>query len=421
MELVGFIIAIFAAVAAGVWLCGRPAALGFGTDGKKEPTARPTPATKAPAPTRRKKKRRPAAHARGQKRAGGAGPRAARARGGRTREDKKQNPCVEYTLGGHSKNVLQACWSPDGSLVASVGSEGALRVFATDGATHPYFHHADKFAQPVTVTFAPDSSELVVALRSGRLRFYRIARGPRKDDSGVAFPSGTVLESREISTPHSGAIHSVVVAPSGQRFVTCAGGDDTAVHFLETTGRAFKTVSLKQMGNLMMGGSTNGLISFGAKYGDPKVFSLVAKGGPKQVMTLRGHRKGVACVSFGRRGDTCATASLDGTLRLFRTGVKLDIGEDAKLLYEAKTGFASCSLVAVCPGKDADLIAVSSAGELRFFVGSTGSMFYKCSNPHGGALVSLSFSPDGKLMLSAGGINTKIWSVSKILEQRTGA
>jgi len=147
----------------------------------------------------------------------------------------------------------------------------------------------------------------------------------------------------------------------------------------------------------------------------PKVLQLVVKGSsiPQIVMRLCGHERGAASIAFGPGTKRTVTGSIDGMLRLFKTDVDYEGGGDAKLIYAKKSAFDRISLLQICP--IGDLMAVSNEAHIHFHRVSTGELLYEINNAHKTDLVALDFSPDGKLLLSAGGPSVRLWSVESIL------
>ena len=109
---------------------------------------------------------------------------------------------------------------------------------------------------------------------------------------------------------------------------------------------------------------------------------------------LEGHTGPVWAAAFTPDGLRAVTASLDKTLRLW------NVADGA--LVEEMTGHGEVQGLAISP-KDGSIASGDVSGEIRLWDGGTGA-FIKVLAKQKAEAGSLSFSPDGRLLLSAGGI-----------------
>ncbi|MBD2435458.1 tetratricopeptide repeat protein [Nostoc sp. FACHB-110] len=129
------------------------------------------------------------------------------------------------------------------------------------------------------------------------------------------------------------------------------------------------------------------------------------------LLKLKGHRGFVYSVSFSPDGKTIATASDDGTARLWTV--------DGQLLLELKGHRGIVYSVSFSP--DGKTIATASGdGTARLWT-VDGQLLRELTG-HQGIVYSVSFSPDGKIIATASSDSTaRLWSVDgQLLRELTG-
>uniref|UniRef100_A0A6V3M9P2 Anaphase-promoting complex subunit 4 WD40 domain-containing protein n=1 Tax=Lotharella globosa TaxID=91324 RepID=A0A6V3M9P2_9EUKA len=137
---------------------------------------------------------------------------------------QKHHPCQKSSLAGHTKDVIQAKFSPDGRSIATVSEDGSARVWAT-GGDHPWLRIYDPLDDPCAVAFRPDGKQLALAMkRSRKIVFYSLRWSKKKDASGEHYPRGDKEENLSIETKHTDDIKSLLVT-SGGMSITCTDGN----------------------------------------------------------------------------------------------------------------------------------------------------------------------------------------------------
>jgi WD40 repeat protein len=122
---------------------------------------------------------------------------------------------------------------------------------------------------------------------------------------------------------------------------------------------------------------------------------------------LEGHKDTVYAVAFTPDGVHVVTGSNDRTLRLWRTS-------DAKLIAEMTGHTKAISRAVAVRSSDGMIASGDASGEIRLWDGTTGRYLRTFAN-HGAAVGKLVFSPDGKLLISTGQVESfdcHVWEVA---------
>jgi WD40 repeat protein len=124
----------------------------------------------------------------------------------------------------------------------------------------------------------------------------------------------------------------------------------------------------------------------------------------EKIATLHGHRKSVVSVAFSPDSKTLATASADGTVKLWSATPTREGTDFGKLQSEGLS-------VAFAP--DSKAMATGNAdGSVTLWSAETGSLLTTLQG-HSGSVPSVAFSPDGRLLASGGSDHTvRLWAVA---------
>jgi WD40 repeat protein len=309
-----------------------------------------------------------------------------------------QSSVSSTALRGHQGPANGAQFSPDGQRIASASSDFSARIWDVNTGKQLALLR-DHALEVNDVAFSPDGKRLVTAGNDGAVRIWDVE-------------SGT-----EVITPllaHAGPVYSAQFSPDG-KWIVSASADQTAlvwnvstqftlseVEGLNTgalTGTVVVTLTGHQGGVNYAQFSPNGeRVATASSDGTARVWDAVSG---KEIITLLGHEGALNSVKFSPDGTLILTAGDDGTARLWdaATGKPLMLlqGHDGPVNYAAfsndgkRVVTAGTDLTArvwtLAPGKDvieADLVV----------------------RGHEGRVTSAQFSPDDQFIVTASDDNT---------------
>lgn len=270
------------------------------------------------------------------------------------------SPQLVLDTGGHMANVVDTAFTPDGKQLVSASNDKTVRVW--DIAT-------GKTVRMIRGESAPGNWGTIYAMSLSRDgRWLAIAGFLSEADVISAsavhlydFASGKLVK---ILKGHRNVVFALAFSPDGKRLVS-GGSDKSAIIWDVATGR--------------------------------------------QLIRLRGHSDTIEAVGFSKDGSRVVTGSGDETIRLWKAG-------DGKLIAEmtehrsitqrqnkdSKVWSGNVKTVAFSPN-DRMIASGSADGRVLLWDGDSGAFLRELAFPGGmvggAAIDSLSFSPDGKVLL----------------------
>jgi WD40 repeat protein len=304
------------------------------------------------------------------------------------------------TFKGHSGAVFGVAFSPDGGRVASVGTEGVVKVwYSATGSeilslkTGRAIKSPNGPNEPVSsVAWSPDGARLAAGTENGTVIIWNSANG----------------EALRRLNQHHGEllVRDVAFSPDGACLASC--GDDGKIKVWTLSNNETQMIDVKDWKNChSVAFDRTGTQLAAATYGAPiagtydapiLVWDLRTK---KQIHTLRGHSRMVLDGRFSPDGTYIASGSEDRTVRLWDANA----GSEQRRL----TGHLS-DVRSVAFSQDGKCLASGSFdGTVRIWDPSTGAEI-GCLKGHCAGVRKVAFSPDGVKLASASMDGTvKIW------------
>jgi len=290
---------------------------------------------------------------------------------------------ILLTLVGNEEPVEGAAYSPDGTLIATVGMDDTLRLWdARTGRQRRVLTDHDRTVSGVA--FSPDGTLLATSSWDGTARIWDVR-------------SGTCLRTLE---GHGKEVEAVAFAPDGRTVATA--GDDRTVRIWDTdSGQVLRTLEGHEDNVYGLAYSPDGgsLVSASA---DGTVRVWQASSG-RLLRTLEAHEDTAENVAFSPDGGSFATAGWDGTVRIWDTASGTVRQSVTDTEHPAKT-------VAFSP--DGTVLATGDgAGRVRFLNASTAALLGTVS-ANSEEIEALAYSPDGTRVVVGGDDDrARIWSV----------
>jgi WD40 repeat protein len=291
---------------------------------------------------------------------------------------------VRDVIGPQEGGVTTIAFSPDGSLIATGGEDGSVRISRSEDGSE--VAALDAHDVPVRITtFDPSGERVLTAADDGTMRLWDTAAGALVADL----------------VGHTDRVQSAVFNPDGRRLLT--SGDTTARLWDVATGRPLRVVDAVDFAlvsaaflpggqRILTGSDGNGAQIWDLETGTNRP---LGKAGA-QLFTVEVNADGTRAVTVGKGADVGATNVWD-----VRTGERVaDLGPG---LLAAVDPDGHRAVVTRIDGAAA-IFDLDSGAEVATLLG------------HAGPLLDAQFSPDGRLVITAGVDNTaRVWSATGTL------
>ncbi len=288
-----------------------------------------------------------------------------------------------FTLTGHVDYVSDVAFSPDGQALVTASMDRVVQLWhaADQGELFALLGHADYV---VAAAFSPDGAHVATASVDGTVKVWNVS------------PDG----SRELFTVHHNQdVTAVAFSPDGQTVVT-GSADQTARLWDARTGQKLQQLTghLGEVTGVAYSPDGARVATVGHD-GTARLWD-VATGRP--VLTLTGPPETLNAVTFSPDGHTVATAGSDGTVRLW----------DAASGTETLTLKGHTETVYGVAYSDDGRRLVSAGYDRRAVVwdAASGEKLLTLDTPQ--ELYDALFSPDGKLIVTAGEGPAILWDAA---------
>jgi WD40 repeat protein len=314
------------------------------------------------------------------------------------------------TLEGHSSAVYGVDFSPDGQRLVSASVDKTLKLWSVDGT--PLNTLRGHSAAIWDVVWSPDGSYLVSAGTEGVVRLWQ-SRNPF----------------RSIITADQGGIWGLAFTTDGKTIAT--GTIGAPIKFWNRQGKLLNQSRSNFTGGVSLAFSPDGQLLTSASSGNS--VGLWKRDGTL-VKTFSGHTAVIWSVAFSPSGKLIASAGEDSTIRLWHpehtcTGNPTANAANATQVQERSP---NCTPPKVLSGHEATIwqVAFSPDGKQIASASADGTAklwrvdgtLLKTLEGHGAAVWRVAFSPDGKTLATGSGDNTvKLWtSDGKLLQTLKG-
>uniref|UniRef100_A0A7N0UUR9 Transducin beta-like protein 2 n=1 Tax=Kalanchoe fedtschenkoi TaxID=63787 RepID=A0A7N0UUR9_KALFE len=330
-------------------------------------------------------------------------------------QNKKHHPLDVNTVKGHGDTVSGLCFSSDGKTLATACADGVVRTFKLDDATSKSFKlfriNVPAGAQPAGVSFADDSSSLVVACHalSGCSLFMYGDEKPANAGQQSKLPvpeikweQHKIHDSKDLLTL-VGTTATYGSADGSAIVLSCSEGTDIKLWHAKT-GKNLGNVDTNQLKNNMAAISPNGrFIAAAAFTADVKVWEIIySKDGSvkevSRVMQLKGHKSAVTWLTFAPNSEQIITASKDGTIRIWNINVRYHLDEDPKTLkvfpiplLDATGSPLTYDRLSISP--DGKVLAVTHATTLQWLSFDSGKILDTADKAHDGDITAIAWTP----------------------------
>jgi WD40 repeat protein len=333
---------------------------------------------------------------------------------------------LSQVLMGHTGEIRDIVFSPDGKTIVSASNDNTAKVWQRDSGR--LLHTLESHDAPIVgVVFHPNGQTFATGSWDGKIkiwnlegtllntvnvekkRIWDIAFSPDGNSVASASEQNMVKLSRlesplwKVLRSHKSPIIDVAYSLQGKTIATAS--DDSTIKFWDQSGSLLSTFKSKQDSVLgiawsrdaskLVSGHWDGSINFleVKDLNKPKV---------RLIKTVRGHKVGVWRVAVSPNGKLIASASEDGTAKLWDWNGTLLASFIGHKDVIREVAFSS----------DSKMIATSSYDKTVKIWNAKGK-FLATINGFSHGVISLDISSDGKTLVTGDiGATIKLWQIN---------
>jgi len=285
---------------------------------------------------------------------------------------------------GHSNTINAVTFSSDGRLLASVGKDGAAKLW--DVSAQRELRTLKRSDELDAAAFSPDDKTLATGGRDGAVVIWELSTG----------------RELRVLNGHTRRVNAVAFSPDG-RTLASASDDHTIKLWDPGSGAEARTLTAHQGSVTALAFSPDGRTLASASA--DRTIKLWEAGTGRESRTLSGHTDGVTSLAFCPATPMLASGSWDGTVRLWNFAAAREL--------RTLTGHAS-NVSAVACANDGRTVAASGGSDHRVnrWEAASGRELPALAG-EARTVDTLAFSPDGRLLASAGEADSVgLWDVA---------
>ena len=332
---------------------------------------------------------------------------------------------------GHADYVNSATFSPDGKYIVSASKDKTIRIWDAETGRQVGETLEGHNEEVYSASFSPDGRHVVSASEDGTIRIWEFSEyGKQNYSSGsivnFGYSKTDVFKAdwrvRKLFQGSNKLIKSVSFSPD-REYVVSAFKDKTIKIWEVKTGRT--------VGKILDGGGENIIAAF--SHDKKFIFSISEdntiriwdyKKGQQVGTPLKGLRNETSTVSFSPDGKSYASSCPDGTIRIWEIISTASFDPEGKsFVFASSDGDVRLLYVTKCGVKDSGVESTERYDDPDSEFFGSEKLVERLMKEHVNLMISASFSPDGKYIVSASEDKTiRIWNsetgvqIGKILD-----